>query len=70
MATHWITDALAGDDSIEFSMLQGEAPNPKLLRRSIRLSPGLLIICLFANILCSAAEGLVGALRGRPGGRA
>jgi hypothetical protein len=33
-ATHWIADALADDESFDFSVLQGEAPNPKLLRRS------------------------------------
>ena len=33
-SAHWIADALAGDKSLEFSVLKGEAPNPNLLRRS------------------------------------
>jgi hypothetical protein len=47
-ATHWIADALAGDEYIDFSVLKGEAPNPKLLRRSPGrfrsqgLSPGMV----------------------------
>jgi len=26
-AAHWVVDALAGDETLEFSVLKGEAPN-------------------------------------------
>ena len=32
---HWIADVLDVDESLEVSVLKGEAPNPNLLRRSL-----------------------------------
>ena len=56
-ATAWIVDTIAGDDALDFSLLQGEAPNLQI-PPPFGLSPGL--VC-FAALVRASSEQLAGA---------